>query len=461
MDRNALTETRRETVLSLLKGMNIKKNEEGGFQKDDVYNCIQQLCDLYEQHIEELENNYEAEIGELNAKYQKYDENNELYVSLILDAKKISNDIINQAKEEVDQILASCKEKVEEQEALIEQMKIEGANEKARIAAEIAAAQESADAEKAAIRIEMEGERENLEAIKTKYRQQSGTLDELYRDLKTNILLAATKLDGMKAQLEVATPQPDTTWDVNETNSGIAFPAADVEVDNVIDYAVEASETPEIDNASEIETTEEPASFEDTFFKSEILSQIPVAEATEEAPETEEAEEEIAVDENGEPEVEVEIFEEPIEAAPVEEIAEPAETPVIEEAEPAPIEIAVEEIEEIAEPAETPVIEAEPAEEIVLDIAEEAAAPADAELESLLEEISFEDLDQILNEIETDNAAEPAAQAEAAVEEISFEGLEALFKDEQQIITKLVCNDVRGAYVPRTFFVILNTIIFG
>lgn len=62
MDRNALTEQRRETVIGLLKGMNIKKSSEGGFDKDDVYECMQQLCDLYEKSIEELENTYEGEI---------------------------------------------------------------------------------------------------------------------------------------------------------------------------------------------------------------------------------------------------------------------------------------------------------------------------------------------------------------------------------------------------------------
>ena len=88
MDRNALTEKRRETVISLLKGMQIKKGTNEGFDKEDVYGCIQQLCDLYEKHIGELERVYETEIHDLNKRFQKYDENNELYVSLIMEAKK-------------------------------------------------------------------------------------------------------------------------------------------------------------------------------------------------------------------------------------------------------------------------------------------------------------------------------------------------------------------------------------
>jgi len=123
MDKNALIEKRRETVIGLLKGMQIKKGTNGGFDKDDVYGCIQQLCDLYEKHISELEKNYEAEINDLNKRYQKYDENNELYVSLIMEAKKSSNDIINQAKTEVDEILTAGKAEIAKQEAEIKQLR--------------------------------------------------------------------------------------------------------------------------------------------------------------------------------------------------------------------------------------------------------------------------------------------------------------------------------------------------
>ena len=51
MDKNALTEKRRETVIGLLKSMNIRKDDSGSFNKDDVYDCMQQLCDLYEKNI--------------------------------------------------------------------------------------------------------------------------------------------------------------------------------------------------------------------------------------------------------------------------------------------------------------------------------------------------------------------------------------------------------------------------
>ena len=93
MDKNVLTEKRRETVIGLLKSMNIRKDDSGSFNKDDVYDCMQQLCDLYEKNIEELQNAYESEIVTLKERYAKYDENNELYVSLIMEAKKSSNDI--------------------------------------------------------------------------------------------------------------------------------------------------------------------------------------------------------------------------------------------------------------------------------------------------------------------------------------------------------------------------------
>ena len=122
MDKNALTEKRRETVIGLLKGMNIKKASGEGFDKDDVYECMQQLCDLYEKNIEELEDAYEGEIVALKDKYQKYDDNNDLYVSLIMEAKKSSNEIINQAKDEVENILSEGREEVSKQEEEIEQM---------------------------------------------------------------------------------------------------------------------------------------------------------------------------------------------------------------------------------------------------------------------------------------------------------------------------------------------------
>ena len=70
---------------------------------------MQQLCDLYEKNIEVLEDALEGEIVALQDKYQIYDDNNDLYVSLIMEAKKSSNEIINQAKDEVENILSAIK----------------------------------------------------------------------------------------------------------------------------------------------------------------------------------------------------------------------------------------------------------------------------------------------------------------------------------------------------------------
>ncbi len=142
MDRNMLTEKRRETVIGLLKGMNIKKSTGEGFDKDDVYECMQQLCDLYEQSIEELENAYEGEINSLKEKYQKYDDNNDLYVSLIMEAKKSSNEIINQAKSEVETILNEGKAQVAQQEKDMEQMRVDMDTEKKAMTEELTAARE-------------------------------------------------------------------------------------------------------------------------------------------------------------------------------------------------------------------------------------------------------------------------------------------------------------------------------
>lgn len=162
MDRNTLTEQRRETVIGLLKGMNIKKAADGGFDKDDVYNCMQQLCDLYEKNIEDLENAYEGEIVALKDKYQKYDDNNELYVSLIMEAKKSSNEIINQAKNEVETILAEGREEVSKQESELEQMRIGIDTEKQAINDELNAARKAIEAEKAAMKAEVEAEEKSF-----------------------------------------------------------------------------------------------------------------------------------------------------------------------------------------------------------------------------------------------------------------------------------------------------------
>ena len=76
MDKSALKDKRRETVIGLLKGMNIKKDSDGGFDRDDVYGCIQELCNLYEEHIDELIdtiNSLENEEGYVGIK-ERFDE---------------------------------------------------------------------------------------------------------------------------------------------------------------------------------------------------------------------------------------------------------------------------------------------------------------------------------------------------------------------------------------------------
>ena len=80
---------------------------------------------------------YEVEINELRERYQKYDDNNELYVSLIMEAKKSSNEIINQAKTEVETILSEGREHVAKQEKELEQMRNGMEAEKEAITAEL------------------------------------------------------------------------------------------------------------------------------------------------------------------------------------------------------------------------------------------------------------------------------------------------------------------------------------
>lgn len=231
MDRNALTEQRRQDVIGLLKSMNIKKSTDGGFDKDDVYDCMQQLCDLYEKSIEELENTYESEIVSLKDKYQKYDDNNELYISLIMEAKKSSNDIINQAKNEVESILDEGKRKVAEQEKQLEQVQISTEAEKKALNEELQAAKDAVEAEKAAMEAELQAEKERLSAMQGRYQQQIGAMESEFMEIKTNILRTAGKIDSLKSKLR---EEEDARWAVIENENAVDFPTDDISVDNVL-----------------------------------------------------------------------------------------------------------------------------------------------------------------------------------------------------------------------------------
>ena len=235
MNRIALTEQRRETVIGLLKNMNIKNSADGGFDKDDVYECMQQLCDLYEKNIEELESAYEAELGQLKDRYQKYDENNELYVSLIMEAKKSSNEIITQAKTEVESILLEGKEQVAKQEAELSQMRIELDAEKQALAAEMNAAREALEAEKAAMKVELEAEREKALAAKNKYTQQITSMEEEFEEIKTNILRTAGKMDSLKSKLP---NDEEVEWQMINDLGSVEFPVEDIAIENIIDAPV-------------------------------------------------------------------------------------------------------------------------------------------------------------------------------------------------------------------------------
>lgn len=318
MNRNALTEQRRETVIGLLKSMDIKKSADGGFDKDDVYDCMQQLCDLYEKSIEELENAYEGELGQLKDRYQKYDENNELYVSLIMEAKKSSNDIIAQAKTEVETILAEGKEQVAQQERELSQLRTEMEAEKQAMIAELNASKEAVEAEKAAMKAEVEAEREKAMATKNKFTQQINAMEDEFEEIKTNILRTAGKMDSLKSKL----PNDDEVeWKMMNDMQAVDFPVSEIEVENTI---------------------ETPATFE-------AVIEEPVVEA---------------------------VVEEPIAEAPAEVVLEevPAENvftlddltteSIIPEAEPIPVEeLSLEDIEielpdlEEAAPAEEPIAE--------------------------------------------------------------------------------------------------------
>ena len=246
MNRNALTEQRRETVIGLLKGMNIKKSTVGGFDKDDVYECMQQLCDLYEKNIEELENAYEGEINLLKERYQKYDDNNELYVSLIMEAKKSSNDIINQAKTEVETILSEGREEVAKQEKELEQMRIGMDTEKKAMTDELNAARAAVEAEKAAMKAEVDAEREKVTTMKNKYSQQLNSMEEEFEEIRINVLRIAGKIDSLKSKLPT---DEEINWTIMEDAANVGFPVEEIEIE---------SEEPEVHIDDVVQTEEIP-----------------------------------------------------------------------------------------------------------------------------------------------------------------------------------------------------------
>lgn len=261
MNRNALTEQRRETVIGLLKGMNIKKSTVGGFDKDDVYECMQQLCDLYEKNIEDLENAYEAEINGLKEKYQKYDDNNELYVSLIMEAKKSSNDIINQAKTEVETILSEGREEVAKQEKELEQMRIGTEAEKKAMTDELNAARAAVEAEKKAMKAEVDAEREKVTTMKNKYSQQLNSMEEEFEEIRINVLRIAGKIDSLKSKLP---NDEEINWVMAEEMNDISFPMPEIEVESAepevhIDDVVQVAEVPATEEAVEEPAAEEEA----------------------------------------------------------------------------------------------------------------------------------------------------------------------------------------------------------
>ena len=363
MDISVLTEQRREMVINLLKGMKIRKSDGEGFDKDDVYASMQQLCDVYEKSIDDLTVSYETEINDLQDKYQKYDENNDLYVSLIMEAKKSSNEIINKAKAEVDEILADGKEQIAAQEEEIEQMKAAAAQEKADLEAELEAAREAAVREKADLAASVEAEKNRVEVIRGQYRDQISVMDQEFEEIKTNILRTAGKIDGLKAQLEEA--GKEITWELQDEPAAAGAKDASAEPFEELSFEQLVSKLQQEDaakagQAAEVEAPAEP----------------PVVEAEIEAPAEDEGFHfEPVFTDSFEP-----AAEEPAVKEPELGISE-ADAPV-EETAPEAAEEGLDKIEDL------------PQEEIKIDLPEETPA----EEGEPVEEISFEGLEELFKD---------------------------------------------------------------
>ena len=203
-----------------------------------------------------------------------------------MEAKKSSNEIINQAKTEVETILTEGREQVARQEKELEQMRNGMEAEKDAITTELNASREAVEAEKAAMRAEVAAEKEKAETLKNKYRQQLNSMKEEFAEIKTNILRTAGKVDSLKSKLS---DDEAVTWSVTEDLDAVDFPVAgdDVEEITLPDYtAADAADAQTADAAPEVlyaepveEVHTEPAApfVVDSPFTSEPVYEEPVA----------------------------------------------------------------------------------------------------------------------------------------------------------------------------------------
>lgn len=329
---------------------------------------------------------------------------------------------------------------------------------------ELDAARNMAEAKRDAMRAEVEAEKEKLDAIKLRYRQQIDAMEEEFQEIRTNILRTATSLNGLKSQVSIA---DEGQWTVTEGSEVVEFPTPDAGIEEILDFPTEQEEAIPADVIEVEPSTEAP--FEEPVTESSE-EEKPVAETVPEQP----AEALFATDELfaekffkseimdniGTPadelstDIDAELIDkddselvpqEPIKAdADIEELLEEIsfediftdlpDADKLDAAEPVE-EISLEGIEEI---------NPEELEEIVTDSAAEPEA-------AVVEEISLDDLEEIEKEVDQEATAQLAAEVAAVVaeeidatadaveeskesaalaDEISFEGLEALFKDE-------------------------------
>jgi len=408
MDISVLTEQRREMVINLLKGMKIRKSDGEGFDKDDVYACMQQLCDVYEKSIDDLTVGYETELGELQDKYQKYDENNDLYISLIMEAKKSSNEIINKAKSEVDEILAAGKEQIDLQEQEIARCREAAAREKEELENSLIDARKQAEAEKAELAAQVEAEKVQAEARREQYKDQMAVMDQEFDEIKMNILRTAGKIDGLRAQLEE--PDQAAAWEVQDEPAPVDVPESNLVIEETAEAPAEAPEELTFEElvaklqADDLAKAEETIEVEAPAEPPVVEPELPEAAANE--LETYEFNFEPTFDAPAEPAVEVPEVEVPAVEVPEVEVPE-VELPEVEIPAEVPVEAPVEEI---------PVPEVEiPAAEDAVQVAEEGLAD--------IEDLALEDISIDLPE------EAPVEIQEEPIEEISFEGLEELFKE--------------------------------
>lgn len=123
-----MSEAKNKEITDFLEKLDIKMARKGGFEQEDVYSKMQDLCDIYEKRIEKMEDYYEDRLSqsggndeallkeneELRARVKKHDEDSKIFTNLMIDAKRNSEARLEEANAEAEKIIAEANKKAGE-----------------------------------------------------------------------------------------------------------------------------------------------------------------------------------------------------------------------------------------------------------------------------------------------------------------------------------------------------------